>query len=148
LPAAWTVLYELALLTDEQFEAGIKSDQEDCQIRLRGSRRARMRELAIVENYAQLVEALRARAEALDVSNEVLGEVSGLASGYVGKVLGVSGMKPLGRVSLGVLLAALGLKLAVLEDPEAMARMRGRLVKRKPNGLHRRAVNGGPAAAP
>jgi hypothetical protein len=107
-----------------------------------------MRRIAVVSDYAELVAALRARAEQLAVTNETLDGVTGLASGYVGKVLGVSFAKPLGPHSLGVLLTALGLKLAILEDPEAVARMRGRLVRRHPNGAHRRVAPAGEAEAP
>jgi hypothetical protein len=89
-----------------------------------------MRPIAVVSDYAGLVSVLRERAEQLDVSNEVLSDVTGLASGYVGKVLGLNGKKQLGRVSLGVVLSALGLKLAVLEDPEALERVRPRLTRR------------------
>ena len=55
--------------------------------------------------------------------------MAGLTSGYVGKVIGINGKRSLGRVSLGVLLSALGLKLLVVEDPEGLARIRPRLVR-------------------
>jgi hypothetical protein len=99
-----------------------------------------MRRLAVVSDYQGLVSALRARADELDVSNETLDATTGLASGYTSKVLGLGSGRSLGRLSLGVLLTALGLQLVVVEDPEALARVRGRLVPRKKNGIHRRAL--------
>jgi hypothetical protein len=90
-----------------------------------------MRQLAIISDYQGLIAVLRERAEQLDVSNETLDGVTGLASGYTGKIMGRKGHKPLGRLSLGLMLQALGLKLAVLEDPEQLARMRPRLTKRR-----------------
>jgi hypothetical protein len=107
-----------------------------------------MRPIAVVSDYRGLVSALRARADELDVSNETLDATTGLAHGYCGKLLGLHLRKPLGRVSLGVLLTPLGVKLVVVEDPEALARVRGRLTRRKHNGKRRQAVDGGRAAAP
>ena len=97
----------------------------------------RRRQIAVVSNYYELVACLRARADTLDVSNLTLDEVAGLQEGYTGKVLAISPSRALGRMSLGALLGALGLKLAVLEDREALARVRPRLVKRRHNGKHR-----------
>jgi hypothetical protein len=105
-----------------------------------------MRPLAIVENYSQLVEVLRARAETLNVSNLVLDEVSGLPSGYCGKVLGLHPNRTLGRLSLPLLLSTLGLKLAVLSDDEQLAKMRSRLTPRRNNGPRRGYGQGGESA--
>jgi hypothetical protein len=103
------------------------------------------RALAVVHDYSELVAALRARAEALNVSNLVLDEVSGLQSGYSGKLLSLHPKRTLGRLSLGLLLATLGVQLVMVEDREALKRVKGRLEPRKHNGAHRRspAVNGG-----
>jgi hypothetical protein len=74
-----------------------------------------MRKLAVVTDYADLVRALRDRAQALDVNRLDLDEAAGLPAGYSGKVLGPAMVKSLGRVSLGTLLGALGLALVVVE---------------------------------
>jgi len=71
------------------------------------------------------------------VSNLTIDEVSGLQSGYTGKLLAISPSRNLGRLSLGCLLSTLGLRLVVVEDPEALARVRPRLERRKHNGKHR-----------
>lgn len=99
--------------------------------------------LATVREYVDLVEALRARRDALQITHETIDAVSGLAAGYTGKLLApptgpTDAMRPskrhLGPLSFGPMLAALGLKLLVVEDKEAIARVRSRLVLRKPNG--------------
>jgi hypothetical protein len=56
-------------------------------------------------------------------------EVAGLPQRYTAKLLAPKGLKSLGRISMGPILGALGLKLAVLPDDEALARIRHRLPK-------------------
>jgi hypothetical protein len=95
-----------------------------------------LRPLALVREYPELVEALRARAEELNVSRETIDSVSGLQSGYSAKLL--SQVKGVGRVSLGPLLGSLGLVIILAEDPAALAKVRDRLVPRFPQGCHAR----------
>jgi hypothetical protein len=85
-----------------------------------------------VNTYPALIGALRMRAQELGsrVSGETLDEVSGLAAGYVGKLLSVNPVRRLGMKSLGPLLGALGLALIVAEDEAAMARCGKRLTRR------------------
>jgi hypothetical protein len=107
------------------------------------------RALAVVHDYGELVVALRNRAEQLNISNLVLDDVSGLQSGYTSKCLTLGlKRKTLGRLSLGVLLQALGLQLVVVEDPEALARVRPRLEPRRKNGMHRRPAGGEQQSSP
>src|SRR5262245_29579627 len=87
--------------------------------------------LAEVRDYAQLVQALRARIDELGVAGETIDDVAGLPTRYTTKLLAPIPIKSLGRVSLGPLLGALGLKLIVAEDAEALARIRHRLTPRK-----------------
>jgi hypothetical protein len=96
-----------------------------------------MRQLAVISNYRELIAVLRARAEALDVSNLTLDEISGLPSGYAGKVLSINGRRHLGPLSLPLLLDSLGLRLAVLEDEQLLAQVRSRLVNRRRGGPRR-----------
>jgi hypothetical protein len=93
-----------------------------------------MRQLAVVHDYDGLIAALRQRAEALDVSNATLDAATGLADGYVGGVLAMNGKRTLGKLSLGLLLSAMGLRLVVVEDREALKRIRPLLEPRKKNG--------------
>jgi hypothetical protein len=89
-----------------------------------------MRPLATVRDYAGLIEALRSRADQLDVSGETLDHVTGLADGYCRKLLAPSLVRMLGRTSLGALLGALGLVLVVAEDPQQLARVKRRFKPR------------------
>jgi hypothetical protein len=84
-----------------------------------------------IRSYAELLAALRARRDQLGVSHECVDEVSGLSSGYASKIFSQPPMRRLGTLSLGEMLAALGLKLSVSEDPEQLERIRRKLWKRK-----------------
>jgi len=63
--------------------------------------------------------ALRARAEALQLSREVIAEAAGLTGGYAGKLLSPTPQKMLGEVSMPALLGVLGCRLLLVSDPEA-----------------------------
>jgi hypothetical protein len=97
-----------------------------------------MQPLAIVSSYGELIACLRRRAEELAVSNSTLDAATGLADSYCAKLLARRPSRALGPLSLGLMLEALGLRLAVVEDPEVLARARSRLVRRRRNGVHRR----------
>jgi hypothetical protein len=88
--------------------------------------------LAIVADYDGLLAALRQRAIELNAPLESIDHVAGLPTRYTTKLLG--GMRGLGRVSLGPILGALGLKLAVLSDDEALAKVIDRLPPRGTKG--------------
>jgi hypothetical protein len=100
--------------------------------------------IAEVRSWNDLHAALRARAESLNVSRLVLDELSGLQSGYASKLLAPGPIRHFGRVSLGAMLGALGLKLVVQEDKEALARVAGRLVRRERN-VRRRGQDARPS---
>jgi hypothetical protein len=78
--------------------------------------------LGIITDYQSLHAILRARADALRLSRQSIDGIAGFADGYASKLLSPSPVKILGERSLGPLLTALGIKLAALEDPDAMAR--------------------------
>jgi hypothetical protein len=98
-----------------------------------------MRQLAIARDYTSLIDALRARIVALDTTTIAIDELAGLPTGYTSKLMAHMPMRSLGRVSLGPLLGALGLKLAVLEDSGAIATTK-RLATRKAGALQSAAV--------
>ena len=79
-----------------------------------------------------LREACRKRVAELGTTFESVDHVAGLPTRYVSKLLSPSGMKSPGLTSLGPLLGALGLRLLVVVDEEAMARIAGRLSPVKP----------------
>ena len=88
------------------------------------------RVIGIARSHDELLGAIKVRVAELDVSYETIDQVGGLPERYVNKLFAPVPLKGLGRVSMGLLLGALGLKLLVVEDAEAYARVRDRLVKR------------------
>jgi len=87
-----------------------------------------------IRDMAGLVEALRQRRDALDISHETIDEISGLQSGYAGKLLAPRAPRNLSYNSLGLILGALGVGLQVVEDQEQIAKVAKRWQKRKPQG--------------
>src|SRR5688572_20147770 len=83
--------------------------------------------LAIVRDYSDLHAALRHRANEMGLSRESLDDLAGLAKGHTAMILGPRPSKRLGWVSTGPVLGALGVALAVIADPEAVARIERRL---------------------
>jgi hypothetical protein len=86
--------------------------------------------LAVVTDYSGLVTALRQRIVELGTHMEAVDEVAGLPVRYTSKLMSANNQTSLGRVSLGPLLGALALKLAVVPDQDALARVRHRLLAR------------------
>src|SRR5262245_6014051 len=89
------------------------------------------RQLAIVRSYDELIIALRAHCTELGSAGETYDDVAGLPLRYTSKLLAPVPIKTLGRISLGPLLGVLGLALVVVEDAEALARIRDRLTPRQ-----------------
>ena len=89
--------------------------------------------LAVIADYVDLVDALRARAAALNLSYEMLDTLSGPADRYTAKVLPPNAdqlsMRTLGRASLGCILGALGAELLLVENPHAMIKLSDRLAR-------------------
>jgi hypothetical protein len=79
-----------------------------------------------VRSCADLIEAFRARKEALGLSNEAIEHLIPLAAGHCDKAIGLSGTRGLSPLTIDGLLSSLGLKLLVAIDPEQVARMRPR----------------------
>jgi hypothetical protein len=77
--------------------------------------------IATVRDQAEMQQALRLRAEAMDVSREVLDELAGLTRGHTGKLLCDPPVKTLGTLSMFLLAGALGLKVVLVEDDQRMA---------------------------
>lgn len=88
----------------------------------------------LVHCIDDLVELIRQRRDEVGITNETLDSVSGLQSGYSGKLLAPVPIKGIGEMSLGALLGALALKVAhieFVEDPEQALRVKDRWVPRK-----------------
>src|SRR6516165_6764087 len=101
-----------------------------------------MRELGTVRSYSELIQILRRRCDQLDVSFATIDSVGGLCENYSSKVLARHPCRLLGRVSFSAVLGALGVVLIAVEDPEQLARVKSRLVKRKKNGRHLEPAGG------
>jgi hypothetical protein len=93
--------------------------------------------LAEIHSVRDLQAVLRQRAEELDVSRETLDSISGLQNGYSAKLLTEPPIRGLGEVSYSALAGALAVRIVVVEDCEALERLRPRLIKRVPRGKRR-----------
>jgi hypothetical protein len=103
------------------------------------------RRLAVVRSYDELHAVMRARVEELQVTRESIDNVTGLQSGYAGKLLAPIPIKSLGRTSMGPMLEVLGLALVVVEDPESLEKYADRLEKReRKDGMHKPVEHRGP----
>ncbi len=80
--------------------------------------------LAVVTDYDTLHAALRARKDELDLSCETIDKAAALGAGHVSKILAPQQIKKPGWQTLGFLLPALGMKLALLEDADALEQLR------------------------
>jgi hypothetical protein len=91
---------------------------------------------APIRSMSELVQALRDRRDALNISHETIDSISGLQSGYTSKLLAPKPIKNLGPMSFGSILGALGLAVVVVPDPQAEAKVVERWEPRKrPNKL-------------
>ena len=89
------------------------------------------RKLGQARDYRQLILILRQRVDELRTTYEELDRVAGLPSRYTGKLLGPNGRRSLGSISLGPLLAVLGVELVVQENLDNYERIRSRLEPRR-----------------
>ncbi len=78
---------------------------------------------APIRSMPELVQALRARRDALNISHETIDSIAGLQSGYTSKLLAPKPIKNLGPMSFGSLLGALGLAVVVVEDTDQCERV-------------------------
>jgi hypothetical protein len=103
--------------------------------------------------YQELLEIFRRRISALGVTLESIDGTAGLPARYCQKLL--VGVRPLGPVSFGPLLACVGAKILVVPDEQLdFARIRARLIPKKNAGdrllaniKHRRRPLSGEAAS-
>ena len=77
-----------------------------------------------------LIKAFRARAAQLNVSYETIDHVCGFATRYTSKLLSLDAHRHVGPMSFDALVAGLGVRLVMVEDPEALAKVRSRLIER------------------
>jgi hypothetical protein len=75
-----------------------------------------------IDSEAQLLQALRARRESLQLSYESLSAVSGIPEQYPSRLL--SGARSMGMLSLFVMIQTLGLKIVLVADKAALEKNR------------------------
>lgn len=97
--------------------------------------------LAIIHNYADLVDAMRTARTYRDLSNELCDERCGLTRGYVDKVLGPTEAKRLSAMMFDTLTSFFAVKFIMVRDLEAEEVMRpkweGRDMSNVRSGEHR-----------
>lgn len=86
---------------------------------------------APIRSMPELIQALRARRDELQLTHETIDAVSGLQPGYTSKLLAPKPIKNLGPMSFEMLLGALGVAVVVVEDPEQIARVSRQWTKRR-----------------
>jgi hypothetical protein len=90
-----------------------------------------------------LLAALRLRAEdqKIVITSPDVAKVSGLADALVAKILSPKMPRRLSFQSMHPVLSLLGVRLAMIEDPETMSRYTSRLKKRDENCVHSGTVH-------
>jgi hypothetical protein len=74
----------------------------------------------LIDSYPDLVQAIRDRQDELRLSCLAIDELSGLASGHYSKL--TCGAKQIGLRTIFLLLPAMGLRMRIEPDPDAIAR--------------------------
>jgi hypothetical protein len=98
--------------------------------------------LAVVRTADDLRSMFRNRIVNLGISYETADQIGGLPLGYTAKLLAPNPVRRIGPVAFECLLGATGIKLLAVEDAEAMARVKGRHVRRRRRLSLKRAVAG------
>ena len=88
------------------------------------------RPIALARDFEGLRQAFRARCDELRVARVTVDEIGGLSEGQCSKLLALVRDQEMGPISFPAMLGALGLAVLVVEDAEAMARIRHRLKPR------------------
>jgi hypothetical protein len=70
----------------------------------------------------ELLGALRARRDELNISSETIDSISGLAAGHAAKLL--SGHCSMGAMAFWIMLETLGLGIALIPDPAGLERLK------------------------
>jgi hypothetical protein len=97
--------------------------------------------IADVISYDEMLAALRARINELQINGERFDEFAGLPRGYLSKLVGARPIRRLGMTSFEPVLAGLGLRLLVIEDPDATKRLKNFLPPRNGSYVRNGAVH-------
>jgi hypothetical protein len=97
-------------------------------------------EISHEQGYAGLVAAFRARSNELEiaVTGEAVAQVAGIPASYFAKILSPSAnpRKRFGALSLGPIMAVLGLKIVLVEDRAAVEQYTRRIPRRNGAFVH------------
>lgn len=74
-----------------------------------------------IRSYEDLISAIRARRDALDVPHAVIDDLAGVPDGYTSKILSPTPRRFIGPISWNMI-EALGLGVVLVEDAAALAR--------------------------
>jgi hypothetical protein len=97
-------------------------------------------DVPMIRSMEQLLEALRARRDELQLTHERIDDIAGWPSGYCGKLMANPPIRNLGWLSLNLALDALGVGLILVENPAQITRVKSRWIPRE------RPRNAAPAA--
>lgn len=81
------------------------------------------RQIAVVTDTRALIAAIRTRADECRLSRQAIDELAELAPGHAGRILSQAPGKGIGLGIIWGLVESVGLKIALIESPEAMARI-------------------------
>ena len=85
----------------------------------------------LIRSMEELLEALRARRDQLQLTYETIDHIAGWPSFYAAKLLAPEPIKNLGWQSLGLALDSTGVALVVVENVEQAAKVRSRWIPRE-----------------
>lgn len=106
-----------------------------------------IRPIGIVCTTREVQRILRTRAEEVNYSREVLDELAGLTPGHSAKLLCDPPIKELGPKSMWELMGALGLLMAVIENPNGLPALAHRKPRRIDKYVRRGRQHGKTARA-
>jgi hypothetical protein len=92
-----------------------------------------------ITNYDEVLDAFRDRADELEISRQEIDRLTGLADAHASMLLTKSHMKLFGPVSLPLMMAVLGLRFRVEEDPKQTALTLRRRERRSRTHAHYRS---------
>lgn len=85
--------------------------------------------IAVIRNWNDITRAFRARKDGLNITFATLDLLAKLTDGFSSKLLAPEPLKRLGETTFNRLLRGSGTMLIMVEDPEAMARIRPRITQ-------------------
>jgi hypothetical protein len=105
-------------------------------------------DVPMIRSMEELLAALRARRDELQLTHERIDDIAGWPSGYAGKLLAPEPIKNLGFMSFGLALDSMGIALVVVENPEQIKLVEKRWVRReRPRNAPAKATRARPGEA-